>query len=123
MPFLASRGALRYKNLHKGHRKFGDICPVHTSGLAVQNLLCESSNFVTHDAAFHSSISRTVTVEGCVAFEAMIEAEEPDAARKLVDGVELDPHQAAIFQLSGGTSGIPKVELASPSSSTATPGW
>ncbi len=46
---------------------------------------------------------------GTVSFEALSAAEDGDAARRLVEGVELDPYQVAVFQLSGGTSGVPKI--------------
>lgn len=46
---------------------------------------------------------------GTLSFEALIAAEDAAAARALVDSVQLDPHQVALFQLSGGTSGIPKI--------------
>src|SRR5258706_4229031 len=44
-----------------------------------------------------------------LAFEELIEAEDIEKARVLVDAVDLDPYQVAVFQLSGGTSGIPKI--------------
>jgi non-ribosomal peptide synthetase component E (peptide arylation enzyme) len=44
-----------------------------------------------------------------LSFESMIAAEDAGAARKLVDSMVLDPYQVALFQLSGGTSGIPKI--------------
>jgi non-ribosomal peptide synthetase component E (peptide arylation enzyme) len=49
------------------------------------------------------------TESGALAFEELIEAEDTEKARALVDAVDLDPYQAVIFQLSGGTSGIPKI--------------
>ena len=42
-------------------------------------------------------------------FMALIAAEDAGDARALVDGVDLDPYQVVLFQLSGGTSGIPKI--------------
>ncbi|WP_176594241.1 AMP-binding protein [Sphingobium sp. EM0848] len=44
-----------------------------------------------------------------LSFENLITAEDSAAARKLVEGMSLDPYQVAVFQLSGGTSGIPKI--------------
>jgi 2,3-dihydroxybenzoate-AMP ligase len=49
------------------------------------------------------------TESGALAFEELIEAEDTGKARALLDAVDLDPYQAVIFQLSGGTSGIPKI--------------
>src|SRR5258706_11347571 len=46
---------------------------------------------------------------GALSFESLIAAEDTGAARALVDSVEHDPQQVALFQLSGGTSGIPKI--------------
>lgn len=49
--------------------------------------------------------------EGALAFEALWRAEDSIAARAAVAAVRasLDPRQVAIFQLSGGTSGTPKI--------------
>jgi 2,3-dihydroxybenzoate-AMP ligase len=49
------------------------------------------------------------TESGALAFEELIEAEDTEKARVLVDAVDLDPYQVVVFQLSGGTSGIPKI--------------
>jgi 2,3-dihydroxybenzoate-AMP ligase len=49
------------------------------------------------------------TESGALAFEELMEAQDTDQARALVDAVDLDPYQAVVFQLSGGTSGIPKI--------------
>jgi non-ribosomal peptide synthetase component E (peptide arylation enzyme) len=46
---------------------------------------------------------------GALAFEELIEAEDLDEARVLVNAIDLDPYQVVVFQLSGGTSGIPKI--------------
>ena len=46
---------------------------------------------------------------GTVSLEALSAAEDPRTARALVEGVVLDPFQVAVFQLSGGTSGVPKI--------------
>ena len=42
-------------------------------------------------------------------FMDLIAAEDPAEAYELVEGLTLDPYQVVLFQLSGGTSGIPKV--------------
>lgn len=47
--------------------------------------------------------------EGVLRIEDLIAAEEPEAARVTVRALPRDPFQVAIFQLSGGTSGLPKV--------------
>lgn len=48
---------------------------------------------------------------GALSLEALWQAEDGDAARAIVAAIRerLDPYQAAIFQLSGGTSGTPKI--------------
>lgn len=48
---------------------------------------------------------------GALALEALWRAEDPELARTLVVeiGKDIDPWQVAIFQLSGGTSGTPKI--------------
>lgn len=46
---------------------------------------------------------------GILSFDDLIAAEDPAAARALVDAIEHDPYQVVLFQLSGGTSGIPKI--------------
>ena len=48
-------------------------------------------------------------VDGAPSLERLAAAEDPKHARELVEAIELDPWQVALFQLSGGTSGIPKI--------------
>jgi len=61
------------------------------------------------------SMAHTLVVRGAgneaeaLAFESLMAAEDATAARALVEGIDLDPDQVAVFQLSGGTSGIPKI--------------
>lgn len=61
------------------------------------------------------SVEHLVTVRGpadrpgLLSFAELIAAEDPVEARRLVDGVAHDPYQVILFQLSGGTSGIPKI--------------
>lgn len=47
--------------------------------------------------------------EGTLAFEELIAREDDADARQLVDSIAHDPWQVVLFQLSGGTSGVPKV--------------
>jgi non-ribosomal peptide synthetase component E (peptide arylation enzyme) len=47
--------------------------------------------------------------DGVVRIEDMIAANDPATARDIVRAVPRDPFQVAIFQLSGGTTGVPKV--------------
>jgi non-ribosomal peptide synthetase component E (peptide arylation enzyme) len=42
-------------------------------------------------------------------FANLILAEDAEEAHALVRGMERDPYQVAVFQLSGGTSGVPKI--------------
>lgn len=53
----------------------------------------------------------TDTPHGVLSFDALWQAEDADAAKALVTEIrqELDPYQVCIFQLSGGTSGTPKI--------------
>ncbi len=44
-----------------------------------------------------------------VALSTLIAAEDPAAARALVESIVHEPQQVAVFQLSGGTSGVPKI--------------
>lgn len=47
--------------------------------------------------------------EGFVSVEQMIEGEDTRAARSTVEGLDLQPEAVGILQLSGGTTGVPKV--------------
>src|SRR5258706_4175943 len=58
----------------------------------------------------HTIVARgTGKAAGTHSFEALVAREDAAAARSLVDSVQHDPQQVALFQLSGGTSGIPKI--------------
>lgn len=46
---------------------------------------------------------------GVLRFEDLVAGQDAASAAKLVAGIERDPFQVAVFQLSGGTSGVPKV--------------
>ena len=46
---------------------------------------------------------------GMLRMEELITGQDADAARAVVRAIPRDPYQVAIFQLSGGTSGIPKI--------------
>jgi non-ribosomal peptide synthetase component E (peptide arylation enzyme) len=61
-----------------------------------------------------ASLEHIVTVrggagDGAVSFEELVEAEDATEARALVSSIEQDPYQVVLFQLSGGTSGVPKI--------------
>ncbi|MES2973681.1 MAG: AMP-binding protein [Pseudomonadota bacterium] len=47
--------------------------------------------------------------EAALHLRALIDSVSLDDARRLLEGVVLDPFQVAVFQLSGGTTGIPKI--------------
>ncbi|MEY9204857.1 2,3-dihydroxybenzoate-AMP ligase [Bradyrhizobium elkanii] len=47
--------------------------------------------------------------DGVHSFERLIEAEDGAEARRRVDAISHDPYQVALFQLSGGTTDIPKI--------------
>ena len=47
--------------------------------------------------------------EGVLRLEDLVAAEDPALARAAVEAIPRDPFQVAIFQLSGGTTGVPKI--------------
>lgn len=47
--------------------------------------------------------------DGVIAFREMIEGIDAAEAKATIDAIRHDPYQVAIFQLSGGTTGVPKV--------------
>ncbi|MDB5871617.1 MAG: AMP-dependent synthetase and ligase [Ramlibacter sp.] len=47
--------------------------------------------------------------DGVARFEDLVAGQDPGAARGAVRAIARDPFQVAVFQLSGGTSGVPKV--------------
>ncbi|WP_197277193.1 AMP-binding protein [Sphingomonas profundi] len=55
------------------------------------------------------TVRATGDMEGATSFERLIEAEDAEEAKALVAGIDHDPYQVALFQLSGGTSGVPKI--------------
>ncbi|WP_182911944.1 AMP-binding protein [Sphingomonas cavernae] len=62
------------------------------------------------------SLNRTVVLRGeapagsdAVALETLIAGQDLESARQTLADVELDPFQVAVFQLSGGTTGVPKI--------------
>jgi non-ribosomal peptide synthetase component E (peptide arylation enzyme) len=59
--------------------------------------------------AAHVLTLRGAAREGVRRFEDMVESVSPENARKAVDVVPRDPYQVGVFQLSGGTTGVPKV--------------
>lgn len=63
-------------------------------------------------AGKHPGIEHTLTVCGGdvgLRLEDLAADQDPDDARKRLEALDLDPFDVAIFQLSGGTTGIPKV--------------
>ena len=57
----------------------------------------------------HTVILRGPGRPGAPALWDLIDGQEPGAARDLLDTVTIDPFQVAVFQLSGGTTGVPKI--------------
>ncbi|MBS7707769.1 AMP-binding protein [Chelatococcus asaccharovorans] len=47
--------------------------------------------------------------DGCLSFDDLLAATDPKAARRTVEAIEHDPFQVCVFQLSGGTTGVPKI--------------
>lgn len=48
-------------------------------------------------------------VDGCLRLETLCEEGDLDEARRSVGAVALDPEDVAVFQLSGGSTGVPKI--------------
>jgi 2,3-dihydroxybenzoate-AMP ligase len=57
----------------------------------------------------HIVTARGIGGEGASSIEELIQNENEAEARKIVDSIEHDALQVILFQLSGGTSGVPKV--------------
>ncbi|MEM8985536.1 MAG: AMP-binding protein [Pseudomonadota bacterium] len=74
-------------------------------------------NFVDFAASIKAktpSLQHTVILRGdgpsdLPHMEAMIAAQDPEEARIRIDKIERDPYQVTMFQLSGGTTSIPKI--------------
>ena len=47
--------------------------------------------------------------DGALSLKALYEAQDPERARARVLSIPRDPYQVALFQLSGGTTGVPKI--------------
>ncbi|WP_208069393.1 AMP-binding protein [Bradyrhizobium barranii] len=57
----------------------------------------------------HVIVLRGKGTADCLAFDDLIAAEDPAEARLAVEAIEHDPFQVGVFQLSGGTTGVPKI--------------
>lgn len=57
----------------------------------------------------HTLVARGKARDGAVALHQLYDAQDPEVARRRVLAVPRDPYQVALFQLSGGTSGVPKI--------------
>lgn len=57
----------------------------------------------------HVIVARGDVRDGNHDFAALAAAEDPAEARATVGALELDPEAVAVFQLSGGTTGVPKI--------------
>lgn len=57
----------------------------------------------------HIIVCRGEAPTGTSAMRHLIEGQSPTAARTRVRAIERDPFQVAVFQLSGGTTGVPKI--------------
>ncbi|MHA1538063.1 MAG: AMP-binding protein, partial [Alphaproteobacteria bacterium] len=62
-----------------------------------------------HPVIEHLIVARGKAPTGAVSFEKLIEDEDSRQARATIEGIEIDPFDVGIFQLSGGTTGLPKV--------------
>ncbi|ROZ75088.1 AMP-binding protein [Ramlibacter sp. WS9] len=57
----------------------------------------------------HTIVARGPARDGALSLHDLYTAQDPEVARRRVLAVPRDPYQAALFQLSGGTSGVPKI--------------
>lgn len=57
----------------------------------------------------HIVVARGPARGSALSLRTLIDAQDPAAARKRVAAVPRDPYQVALFQLSGGTTGVPKI--------------
>ena len=57
----------------------------------------------------HIVAARGPARDGALSLKALYEAQDPARARARVLAVERDPFQVVLFQLSGGTTGVPKI--------------
>ena len=57
----------------------------------------------------HVVAARGTSADGVVALDDLVSGEEPAEAARTVAAVARDPFQVAVFQLSGGTTGAPKI--------------
>ncbi len=62
-----------------------------------------------HPVIEHLIVARGPAPKGAVSLADMVEAEDAGEARASIEALDLDPFDVGIFQLSGGTTGIPKV--------------
>jgi non-ribosomal peptide synthetase component E (peptide arylation enzyme) len=57
----------------------------------------------------HLVVARGPARGSALSLRELIDAQDPVAARRRVAAVPRDPYQVALFQLSGGTTGVPKI--------------
>jgi 2,3-dihydroxybenzoate-AMP ligase len=62
-----------------------------------------------HPVIEHLIVARGKAPAGAASLEKLIEDEDPSQARATIEGLDIDPFDVGIFQLSGGTTGLPKV--------------
>jgi 2,3-dihydroxybenzoate-AMP ligase len=62
-----------------------------------------------HPVIEHLIVARGAAPKGARSLAQMIEAEDASQARAAIEALDLDSFEVGIFQLSGGTTGIPKV--------------
>lgn len=103
---------------HRGHeighisRKVGAVAHIVEAGMKFDLV-----QFAHEMAADHPSLWRVLTIEASTATPGTIRIEDlgsdidPAQARAVVESIEsqTDPGDVAVFQLSGGTTGVPKV--------------
>ena len=94
--YLGRHASARVHFIHGDDERFDLI----EFAARMKPLIGTIEHIITVRASAHADVLR---------FEDLIAAEDPQAARALVNSIELDPYQVAVFQLSGGTSGVPKI--------------
>ncbi|MFG1926036.1 (2,3-dihydroxybenzoyl)adenylate synthase [Cryptosporangium sp. NPDC048952] len=96
--------------VHREH----EIGAIGRKTSAVAHLVEAGGRFDLVEFALQQRIGTTLTlgaVDGPNRVEDLIEQADPSVARKVVDRIqaEIHPDEVAVFQLSGGTTGVPKV--------------
>ena len=95
---------MRYLARHSGAKAY-----LVQADFRSQNLKELATKIVADSPGIRSMIVMRGEPNGGLSFEELIEAEDPEESRRTVETLDLDPEAVAVFQLSGGTTGVPKI--------------